>query len=524
MIQEQPELKAVYDTLYYDEEGGTGKRVELKLNALIRPLRLRSSGLLLIPGAHDTRQPGPEGHLALLMDASDKRVMLTLKGLIESYGDDLRNLIADPSAFAVEVPLPTYLPRAAATPYPGPDAIPGQRLLTELDPALTREQPQIVFTDLHGHVQALENGLQLYGYAEKDARRRWRPTEKALREKPAVRILGDANDGGPDFLAILDMAKDLKEGGMDLELLAGDHEGSLLDVISASDRDLFPLQDDEENKTKVRRIVRQARVNWMMTNGEVQTMVDIAKKYDELYGADFAPTAEEETWLRAKGYDHQAYTDDDTFDRCTDRYFRSAKMIPHMILKMRRLCAGDGPYASVLSELHAMLQQDDVLYVHGRLGNDWSDALREKGARGADDLFRARMAEPSGPFRLTHGEIESTETGQVSLRKPDALELLWGRPFYLSKGKHPLWLGKDDALSPQEQDALRSAGVRVIVRGHDPQPSGMQTVATIGTEDGGFQQIINADAGLKGAARDATGGHMCITTQGKVLVVPLAAR
>ena len=266
----------------------------------------------------------------------------------------------------------------------------------------------------------------------------------------------------------------LKEEGMDVRMLWGDHEVGLKALTSD------PIELSEEGHLLVQ--------NWFFAQ-VTTTMKEMENWYDTMHGPDsVTPTTGEQGWIAAKQYNDKYYDD------CDRR----------QLLIARRLCTGNGPVARLFASLEAVTMQDDLLYMHALPNEYWTRLLyegaRQQGVMRANERFHQLLNDPPMLHKMAFGEMQYTKEGMGDpsqpVIRPTEASILWSR------------FNAHASLAPGVGEILSRKGWAGMVRGHDPQSDG-HTAHDVN----GFV-VINADLALQiGKKR----GYTRISRDGRVM-------
>ncbi|TSC58876.1 MAG: hypothetical protein Greene041619_254 [Candidatus Peregrinibacteria bacterium Greene0416_19] len=349
-------------------------------------------------------------------------------------------------------------------------------------PDMPREREVICMTDLHGNMAALRDALARNGLAEEQPDG-WVPTAKGL--ETVLIIGGDANDRGSGFISIALTLLALKDHGMDVRMLWGDHELCLRTFMSD-----VPLTDEDFHTYGFQMIRWQSEMQetlgemeeWYITHGN---------------GRPLSPSKDEQRWLDARGY---------TLPRLFGPGLR------RQLVTARRLCTGDGPLARFFSLLEVCATQDDVLYLHALPDEFWADTLRtgsrEEAVARANAAFRCMIGDPVTLHQIAFGKMPSIGTEDIgksiplSPIRPPAASILWKR---IHTGQS---LCEQYSLPAAMTEPLIRQGWSAIVRGHDPYPKGQKPMRANGL------CVVNADVGLQ---KDERRGYTRIGRDGRVM-------
>jgi hypothetical protein len=257
-------------------------------------------------------------------------------------------------------------------------------------------------------------------------------TSKGL-SSPVIQT-GDIFDRGPHVLKTFDRIKSLQNAGMDFRITAGNHE-----IMALSALNTFSIKN---NDPVYREYINEIQINSDYDSETQHFNHDLAKKLKHI---DLQ--ASDDAHLFLYWYNEGGRF---LFPEIQAKYFpHSSPNLMKMINKARELFF-ETDYVEIIQNMKAMEQIDDVLYLHGGINNTWARRISRSGIEDVNRIFQSY---------LIRGDLD---------------------PFvYDNDCRDLFWLRNGEVLTPYAAKVLKSLGINAIIRGHDRQENGIQSVVNL---------------------------------------------
>lgn len=362
------------------------------------------------------------------------------------------------SGTASDISLSLTAPPQSIEPSPTPAAISEVRLRKDHRSPENAEVLQrrrvITIGDLEANADGLKQILHKTGIVHslkpQNGQNRFGITKLGM--QTTIIQTGDIFDRGENLLPTLKYIQALRKNGVDFKTAAGNHDLMALYAFSCpsvySENPCFyalineiiekidPISDISLKK-KVDKIIYK-HANLFIQKGNQSLLTDILAFCNWYYEGGKETLYE----LRKKYCKNQ-----------------SPANLREPLETGYGLFFNNGPYSSFIEGLSALEHHDDTLHLHGNLDLKWAKTLKNLGAERLNQGFRESV-KGRNFLHLAHGNDK---------------ELFWRRGA---------------AIDPEIALILKEMGIKVIIRGHDPQDDNKQHIS-----DYFGIKVINNDVG-----------------------------
>jgi len=363
--------------------------------------------------------------------------------------------------------------------YPESGIRPVQKRGTIETAELPKRQEVLAIGDIEANDKALLKILEKSGYIDMRApkesgeKKQVFVTEKG--RSGTVIQTGDFFDRGSDLLRMLKHVQQLQRHGLDFRFTAGNHDLYALNSLCSP----YVQERDPEFFRVVARIIEKLKDK---PKRERRALMEKAINEEiRKTGATLDPGSR---LLEAQIF---AAWQLEGGDACTDEiqrnHFPDENNVPlsEVARQGYQLFFDGGEFSGVMEGLSAIEQVDNVAYLHAGIDDVWAkEIIAKHGVEGANQLLRhAIRNQQLGPF--AYGALK---------------RLFWQRSDYVCEDTARI---------------LKQRGIDAIVRGHDVQKGGKQTISNYHDI-----QVISNDIGIGKTEIPNTGGTI-VTSSGHIV-------